>query len=95
MPSQHIVSYPISHGTLINISAFVSDEQKAGTPFEGRWFSEVPLEEIEKEYQGFEPAARNLLKASLCAESLTLPSNDEFFPVVSPKSVKMGAPCTK
>ncbi|KAJ8597696.1 FAD/NAD(P)-binding domain-containing protein [Rhizopogon salebrosus TDB-379] len=59
---KHIVAYPISKGTMINVAAFVSDKQKAGTPFEGRWVSEVSREEIEKAYQDFEPAAKSLLK---------------------------------
>jgi hypothetical protein len=52
---------------MINVAAFVSDKQKAGTPFEGRWVSEVSHEEIEKAYQDFEPAAKSLLKVSLRA----------------------------
>jgi len=59
--SQHIVSYPISK-TLINVSAVVSDERKAGTPFEGRRVSDVSREEVEEAFQDFEPAVKNLLK---------------------------------
>ncbi|OAX36554.1 FAD/NAD(P)-binding domain-containing protein [Rhizopogon vinicolor AM-OR11-026] len=57
-----VVSYPVSGGTLINVSASVSDEQKAGTPFEGRWVSDVSQEEVEEAFHDFEPAAKNLLK---------------------------------
>ncbi|KAJ8597074.1 hypothetical protein M405DRAFT_804412 [Rhizopogon salebrosus TDB-379] len=59
---KHIVSYPVSRGTMINVAAIISDKQKIGTPFEGRWVSEVSREEVEKAFQDFEPAARNLLK---------------------------------
>ncbi|OAX39284.1 FAD/NAD(P)-binding domain-containing protein [Rhizopogon vinicolor AM-OR11-026] len=58
---KHIVSYPISK-TLINVSAVVSDERKAGTPFEGRRVSDVSREEVEEAFQDFEPAVKNLLK---------------------------------
>ncbi|KAG1719187.1 FAD/NAD(P)-binding domain-containing protein [Suillus lakei] len=59
---KHVVSYPVSGGTLINVAALVSDEQKAGTPFEGHWVSDVSNEEVQEPYQEFEPAVQNLLK---------------------------------
>jgi salicylate hydroxylase len=49
---------------MINVAAIISDKQKIGTPFEGRCVSEVFREEVEKAFQDFEPAARNLLKVS-------------------------------
>jgi salicylate hydroxylase len=64
---------------MINVAAFVSDKQKAGTPFEGRWVSEVSREEIEKAYQDFEPAAKSLLKVSLRAGlNMRIPANLDF-----------------
>ncbi|KAG0707085.1 hypothetical protein DFH29DRAFT_1066512 [Suillus ampliporus] len=64
--SKHIASYPISQGTMLNIVAQVADEQKAGTPFEGRWVSDSSHEEVQALYQDFEPAVKNLLK---CCEN--------------------------
>ncbi|KAG2366450.1 hypothetical protein BDR07DRAFT_1396005 [Suillus spraguei] len=61
---KHIISYPVSQGTQINVTAHVSDEQKAGTPFEGHWVSYVSLEEVEEAYQDFEPDAKRLLNCS-------------------------------
>jgi salicylate hydroxylase len=61
----------------INIVAFVSDEQKVGTPFEGRWVSDVSPEELEKVYQDFEPDVKHLLKVdiwSCCLRCLRLMS---------------------
>ncbi|KAG1845154.1 hypothetical protein F4604DRAFT_211000 [Suillus subluteus] len=58
---KHMVSYPVSQGTQINVAAYASDEQKAGTPFEGHWVSDVSLEEVEEAYQDFEPDAKLLL----------------------------------
>lgn len=61
---KHVIAYPVSQGTMINVVAFVTDAQKAGTPFEGRWFSEVSHEEIQEPYRDFEPSVKNLLKCS-------------------------------
>ncbi|KAG2131627.1 hypothetical protein DEU56DRAFT_452975 [Suillus clintonianus] len=61
-----VVSYPVSQGTMINVVALVADEQKAGTPFEGHWVSDVSPEEVQEPYQDFEPDVRNLLK---CVEN--------------------------
>ncbi|KAG2124433.1 hypothetical protein DEU56DRAFT_595143 [Suillus clintonianus] len=67
---KHIVSFPVSQGTQINIVAFVSDQQKSGTPFEGRWVSDVALEEVEEAYSDFEPDVKRLLKQILqCSEN--------------------------
>ncbi|KAG1802032.1 uncharacterized protein HD556DRAFT_790950 [Suillus plorans] len=58
---KHIVSYPVSQGTLINVVAYVPDEQKTGIPFEGHWVSAVSQEEVMKAYQDFEPDAKRVL----------------------------------
>ncbi|OAX42236.1 FAD/NAD(P)-binding domain-containing protein [Rhizopogon vinicolor AM-OR11-026] len=59
---KHIASYPILGGTMINVAIYVVDKQKIATPFDGRWISEVPREEVEKAFEEFEPALKNLLK---------------------------------
>lgn len=59
--SKHIVSYPVSRGTLINVVAYVPDEQKTGIPFEGHWVSAVSQEEVMKAYEDFEPNAKRVL----------------------------------
>lgn len=58
---KHVVSYPVSQGTQINVAVYVSDEQKAGTPFEGHWVSDSSLEEVEEVCQNFEPDVQRLL----------------------------------
>ncbi|KAG0707357.1 hypothetical protein DFH29DRAFT_1076389 [Suillus ampliporus] len=63
---KRVVSYPISQGTLLNVVAIVTDEQKAGTPFEGRWVLDVSHEEVQELYRDFEPTVKNLLK---CCEN--------------------------
>ncbi|OAX31447.1 FAD/NAD(P)-binding domain-containing protein [Rhizopogon vinicolor AM-OR11-026] len=61
---KHIFSYQVSR--LINVVAYISDKQKAGAPFEGRWVSDVSHEEVNEAFQNFEPAVRDLLK---CCEN--------------------------
>ncbi|KAG1737580.1 uncharacterized protein EDB91DRAFT_1140799 [Suillus paluster] len=61
---KHVISYPVSEGTLFNVAAFVAAEQKPDTHFEGRWVSDVSNEEVQELYQDFEPAVRNMLKCS-------------------------------
>ncbi|OAX33431.1 FAD/NAD(P)-binding domain-containing protein [Rhizopogon vinicolor AM-OR11-026] len=61
---RHIFSYPVSQ--LINVVAFISDKKKAGTPFEGRWVSDVSREEVNEAFQNFEPAVKDLIK---CCEN--------------------------
>ena len=58
---------------MINFVACVTDEMKAGTPFEGRWVSDVSHEEVEEAFRDFEPAVKSLLKVSLRADSLMSP----------------------
>lgn len=65
---EHVVSYPVSQGTQINVVAYVTDEEKAGTPFEGRWVSTVSHEEVQESFQDFEPAVKQLLE---CFENPT------------------------
>jgi salicylate hydroxylase len=71
--------------------AFVSDKQKAGTPFEGRWVSDASPEELEEAYQDFEPDVKCLLKVSLWLCRL---SCHPFFAVCR-KTFKMGASRSK
>jgi salicylate hydroxylase len=92
--SQHIISYPISQGTLINIVAYVSDEQNAGKPFEGRWVSGVSREELEEVYQDFEPAVKSFLKVRYSAKSLVPSSTNEHLFLVLRKPFKMGGSCS-
>ncbi|KIK34329.1 hypothetical protein CY34DRAFT_26880 [Suillus luteus UH-Slu-Lm8-n1] len=58
----HVVSYPVAQGTLINVVAYVTDEEKAGTSFEGHWVSTVSPEEVQEPYRDFEPAVKQLLE---------------------------------
>jgi salicylate hydroxylase len=59
------------------VVAYVTDEEKAGTSFEGHWVSTVSPEEVQESYRDFEPAVKQLLEASLglyspCCPRLTI-----------------------
>lgn len=62
---QHVVSYPISQGTLINIVAFVTVPGGEGTDHPGPAMIEVPKQEMLDQYEGWEPDLLTLLDVSL------------------------------
>ncbi|KAG1859289.1 hypothetical protein F4604DRAFT_1793252 [Suillus subluteus] len=90
---KHVVSYPISQGTLINVVAFVTDGEKAGTPFEGCWVSSVSHEEVQEPYQDFEPAVKNLLKCSESTSRWALHVVNELPLFASDRVALMGDAC--
>ncbi|EMD35854.1 hypothetical protein CERSUDRAFT_106536 [Gelatoporia subvermispora B] len=59
---RHVVSYPISHGKLINFVGFYTHPGGEGTLYEGRWVQDVPLEEVLEKYVGWEPEVEEMLK---------------------------------
>jgi len=75
--------------------SYVSDKQKAGTPFEGQLVSDVSPEELDEAFHDFEPSAKSLLKVSPSDGSLMPFSIDEKFSVVLRKYDEMGTSCSK
>ncbi|KZV87012.1 FAD/NAD(P)-binding domain-containing protein [Exidia glandulosa HHB12029] len=67
---KHIVAYPISRGSLINIVAFVTvDEWGAVYTYQGdadsrKWVHDDTTEHVLAEYEGWEPDVINLLKTA-------------------------------
>ena len=61
---QHLVCYPVSRGTLINIVAMVSTPGGEGTKYEGPWTRTATTEEVEKEYATWAPKFKTLLSVS-------------------------------
>lgn len=59
---QHVVSYSISQGDIINVVTFDSDPKKYGDSYEGEWVSECLQEELLECYSGWEPEVEQLLK---------------------------------
>lgn len=67
MPSsQHIVSYPISQGQLVNLIGFVTVADD-GSQLEGEAVVDVPKQEMLDHYVGWEPQAIALLNVSLAS----------------------------
>ncbi|KAH7915889.1 hypothetical protein BJ138DRAFT_1122229 [Hygrophoropsis aurantiaca] len=59
---KHVVSYPVSRGTQINVVGFVTDPQTAGNPLEGHWVTDVSEEELMRAFKNFEPQVQVLLQ---------------------------------
>ncbi|KAH7928888.1 FAD/NAD(P)-binding domain-containing protein [Leucogyrophana mollusca] len=59
---KHVVSYPVSRGTLINVVGFVSDPQAAGKRFKGHWVTDVLEEELMRSFEDYEPQVQTLLQ---------------------------------
>lgn len=59
---KHVVTYPISQGTLVNFVGFYTIPGAEGTTFTGKWVQDVPVEEVMACYAGFEPEVQALLK---------------------------------
>lgn len=61
---QHVVSYSIAQGDIVNVITFDSHNDKAGTTYEGPWVTECQKDELLECYDGWEPEVRTLLEVS-------------------------------
>ncbi|KAF9007510.1 hypothetical protein BDQ17DRAFT_1539879 [Cyathus striatus] len=52
--SIHIVSYPISQGSLVNVVAYFSEPEKQGTLVKGPLVTDASVEEIVSKYEGWD-----------------------------------------
>lgn len=59
---QSIVKYPIAHGKLINIAAFVATPGGEGTVYEGEWVTSAVADEVAQKYASWDPEVPKLLK---------------------------------
>jgi salicylate hydroxylase len=59
---QHIISYRISQGRLLNVIAFYTVINGEGTKYQDKWFADVPTQEVVDCYKGWEPEVLALLK---------------------------------
>lgn len=62
---QHIVANPISRGAFINVAAFVSWPEKAGTTYEGKMVEETNEEVLMQHFAGWEDEVQQLLQVSV------------------------------
>ena len=63
LPSQHIVTYPMSDGEFINVVALVHNETREETYHEGPPIENVTNAEMLSVYEGYEPEVQALLEA--------------------------------
>ncbi|KAF5350912.1 hypothetical protein D9758_010492 [Tetrapyrgos nigripes] len=60
--SKHIIVYPISQGTIINVVAFCSRLEDEGKSLNGPAVRDSTTEELLEQYKGWEPEVEDLLK---------------------------------
>lgn len=65
--AQHVVSYSISRGSVVNVVALVSHPEQEGAPYEGPWVTDCSAQELHECYAGWEPEVVDLIKVSLHA----------------------------
>ncbi|TFK53608.1 FAD/NAD-P-binding domain-containing protein [Heliocybe sulcata] len=59
---QHVVSYSISQGSIVNVVTFASKPEREGTPYEGPWVTECSQQELLDCYADWEPEVVELLQ---------------------------------
>jgi len=59
---QHVVSYSISQGDIVNVVTFSSELEKHGQLYSGEWVTECEQKELLDCYRGWEPEVEQLLK---------------------------------
>lgn len=59
---QHVVSYSISAGSLVNVVMFTTKPHLHGTPYSGPWVTPCSPAEVQECYSGWEPEVEELLK---------------------------------
>ena len=64
MGLQHITTYPISHGQLINVVFFRAHYDREGTAFDGPWVCNLRCDFFQA-FQDWEPEVRQLLEVRL------------------------------
>ncbi|KAI0745659.1 FAD/NAD(P)-binding domain-containing protein [Earliella scabrosa] len=66
--TEHVVSYSISSGSIVNVVTFATQPHLYGTPYFGPWVTDCSPSEVQNCYAGWEPEVEELLK---CIESPT------------------------
>ena len=59
---QHIVSYTIAQGKIVNVVAEMTDPEKENTPFESEWVTPCSKEELLDCFANWEPEVEELLQ---------------------------------
>ena len=59
---QHVISYPVSPGQLINCIGFVTIPDGEGKTYPDKWVRDASREELLRQYEGWEPELQELLE---------------------------------
>ena len=62
IPVQHVVSYSISAGSIVNVVTFASKTHLYGTPWTRPWVEDCPPSEVRECYHDWEPEVEELLQ---------------------------------
>ncbi|KAI1794210.1 FAD/NAD(P)-binding domain-containing protein [Ganoderma leucocontextum] len=62
MSLQHVVSYSISAGSIVNVVAMVSQPHLYGATFTGQWVTDCSPSEVQECYRSWEPEVEEILK---------------------------------
>lgn len=76
---QHIIVYPISRGTAINITACIVRPDLEKTPFPGPWTSNVNASEVRSLFDDWEPVVTTLLEVRTMFEVDGVDSIYQFY----------------
>lgn len=71
IPVQHFVAYPVAAGKFINVTAYVSHPECAGTTFDGPIVVDVSPEELYRIYEGWETDVLSIIEVDLHCPSTT------------------------
>ncbi|KAI8984952.1 FAD/NAD-P-binding domain-containing protein [Trametes punicea] len=60
--NRHIVAYPVAQGRVLNVAAVVTSPELEGTTYQGPWVAQVPREQVDATFKGWEPGVEEILK---------------------------------
>ena len=61
-PDKHFLVFPISRNKTLNVVAFVTKPESELGDLKESWTSSAPREELEREYQGWEPTVSAVIR---------------------------------
>ena len=67
---QHVVSYSISAGSVVNVVAMASQPHLYGTVFPGPWVTDCSPAEVQECFEGWEPEVEEMLKVQSSLNTL-------------------------
>ncbi len=73
---QHVVSYSISQGSIVNVITFRSEPEREGSTYpDSTWVTECSRQELLGCYAGWEPEVIEMLQVSVHLDAFFLGTN--------------------